>query len=91
MDEGRLLACAPYVELNPVRARRRRAWRRCWIVQAMGGVPGRGLCEAEHRAIRAGKRTGRPLGSAEFVSELERRLGRGLARPKAGPEAKAES
>ena len=50
---------------------------------------GHGLGEAEHKAIQAGERTGRPLGGAEFVADLERRLGRTLARRKPGPKPKA--
>jgi hypothetical protein len=42
------------------------------------------LSAGEHAAIRAGERTGRPLGSAEFTAGLERRLGRPLARRKLG-------
>ena len=49
-----------------------------------------GLSEAEHAAIRVGERTGRPLGSPEFVAALERRLGRVLARQKPGPKVKAD-
>jgi len=48
-----------------------------------------GLSEAEHEAIRAGERTGRPLGSPGFVARLERRLKRPLARQKPGPKPKA--
>ena len=44
----------------------------------------RGLGEDEHKALRAGERTGRPLGSAEFMAALERDLGRTLARQKPG-------
>ena len=43
-----------------------------------------GLSEDEHKALQAGERTGRPLGSAEFVAALERDLGRPLARQKPG-------
>jgi len=32
------------------------------------------------RAIRSAERTGRPLGAREFVQDLERRLGRPIAR-----------
>jgi hypothetical protein len=42
--------------------------------------------EDEHAAIRAGERTGRPLGSAKFVARLEKRLKRPLARQKLGPK-----
>ena len=44
-----------------------------------------GLSEDEHQALRAGERTGRPLGSDAFVAALERDLGRPLARRKPGP------
>ena len=50
------------------------------------GCRAAGLSEAEHGAIRAGERTGRPLGSADFVGDLERRLGRVLARQRPGPK-----
>lgn len=48
-----------------------------------------GLGEAEAEAIRAGERTGRPLGGARFTARLERRLGRTLARRKPGPKPAA--
>ena len=51
---------------------------------------GGGLDEAEHKALQAAERTGRPLGSAAFVAELELRLGRTLARRKPGPKGRAE-
>ncbi len=38
-----------------------------------------GLTEAEGDALRRHERTGRPLGSAAFVADLEQRLGRPLA------------
>ena len=109
LDEAYLLACARYVELNPVRATLAPlagAWR--WS-SARAHLDGRddglvavrplldlvpdwaaflagGLGEAEHEAIRAGERTGRPLGSARFTAALEKRLGRKLARQKPGPK-----
>jgi putative transposase len=111
MDEAYLLACARYVELNPVRAklvRRARDWR--WssarahlagqddeLVRARpllalasdwAGFLAEGLDAADHEAIRAGERTGRPLGSARFVARLEKRLDRPLARQKPGPKPK---
>ncbi len=43
-----------------------------------------GLDKAEHEAIQAGGRTGRPLGSAAFVTNLEQSLGRALAKQKPG-------
>jgi putative transposase len=45
-----------------------------------------GLSASEHKAVRAGERTGRPLGSAPFVARLEKRLGRKLAKRKPGPK-----
>jgi putative transposase len=45
-----------------------------------------GLSAAEREAIQAGERTGRPLGSPDFVAVLEQRLGRVLARRKPGPK-----
>ena len=44
------------------------------------------LTEAEREAVRAHESTGRPLGSPAFVSRLEKRLGRTLARQKPGPK-----
>ena len=43
-----------------------------------------GLADDEREALRAGERTGRPLGSAAFVAGLEQSLGRPLARRKPG-------
>jgi putative transposase len=113
MDEAYLLACARYVELNPVRAqlaRRARDWH--WS-SARAHLAGKddglvevrpllalapdwpdflaaGLEAADRDAIRAGERTGRPLGSARFVARLEKRLDRPLARQKPGPKPKAD-
>jgi putative transposase len=44
------------------------------------------LTEDEREAIDAHESTGRPLGSPSFVSRLEKRLGRTLARQKPGPK-----
>ena len=112
MDEAYLLACARYVELNPVRAqlaRRAREWRWSSARAHLAGADddlvrvrpllalapewsdflAEGLDKADHEAIRAGERTGRPLGSTRFVARLERRLDRPLARQKPGPKPKA--
>jgi putative transposase len=43
-----------------------------------------GLAPAEHAAIRAAERTGRPLGDDAFTARLEQSLGRTLARQKPG-------
>jgi len=45
-----------------------------------------GIGDDEREALRAGERTGRPLGSDAFVAGLERDLGRPLARRKPGPK-----
>jgi putative transposase len=113
MDEAYLMACARYVELNPVRARlarRARDWR--WssarahlaakddelvrVSPLLALAPdwrdflAEGLDADDHEAIRAGERTGRPLGSPRFVAGLEKRLNCPLARQKPGPKPKVE-
>ena len=52
-------------------------------------VLGRGLGEDEHETLRAGERTGRPLGSAAFVAMLEQALDRPITRRKPGRKPKA--
>ena len=47
-----------------------------------------GLDDSVLETIRAGERTGRPLGDAEFVRNLEAATGRQLARRKPGPKGK---
>jgi putative transposase len=109
MDEPHLVACARYVEQNPVRARlvqQARAWR--WssarahlsgrddelvrvkpLLDAVGdwrAFLGEKLGGEELAAIRAGERTGRPKGSPSFIKQIERRLGRVLAKQKPGPK-----
>ena len=109
MDEPYLLACARYVELNPVRAglvARAEEWRWSSAAARLAGRDDRlveasplldrvgdwaaflagGLDPADYAVIRAGERTGRPLGSPGFVGALEARLGRKLARQKPGPK-----
>ena len=49
------------------------------------------LEDADRDIIRAGERTGRPLGSKRFVTQLEERLDRVLARRRPGPKAKEET
>lgn len=48
-----------------------------------------GLSAKDHAAIRAGERTGRPLGATSFVARLEKRLKRPLAKQKPGPKPEA--
>jgi REP-associated tyrosine transposase len=50
---------------------------------------GEGLSGEERDAIRAGERTGRPLGSARFLARLEKQLGRTLIRQKPGPKPRS--
>ncbi len=114
MDEKYLVACARYVELNPVRAQlvtKPEEWR--WssarahlgmdadeLVDAAAMSPfvpdwAAFLAEApgneEYEEIRAGERTGRPLGSSAFVKKLEDRLKRPLTRQKPGRKVKKEA
>jgi putative transposase len=111
MDEAHLMACARYVELNPVRAHlvsRPDAWP--WssakahlagaadglvtvepLLDRAGDWPGflaSGPTQADYDAIRRGERTGRPLGSAQFIESLETRLGRVLTPQKPGRKPK---
>jgi len=114
MDERYLLACARYVELNPVRAklaRQAQDWNwssaRAHLGLATdplvdtGGI-GRlvkdwkeflsgDMNEKELDALRAGERTGRPLGSPAFIEKLECHLKRPLARRKPGPKPKKKA
>lgn len=112
MDESYALACARYIEQNPVRARlvkRPQDWRWSSAKAHLGGrddalvsvrplldiVPDwaahvrAALDRDTYDAIRAGERTGRPLGPARFVAKLERRLKRPLAKQKPGPKPRA--
>jgi putative transposase len=52
-----------------------------WAVFLAGG-----LSDDEREALRAGERTGRPLGSAAFIAGLEQSLARPVARRKPGPK-----
>jgi putative transposase len=45
-----------------------------------------GVSDDERETIRTHESTGRPLGSPAFVTRLEKRLGRTLARQKPGPK-----
>jgi putative transposase len=51
---------------------------------------GLGLDDETRETIRAGERTGRPLGDAGFVALLEEATGRVLARQKPGPKCLSE-
>ncbi|MGE3475278.1 MAG: transposase [Rhodospirillaceae bacterium] len=111
MDESYLLACARYVEQNPVRAklvRRARDWRwssaRAHLERRSDGLVdvnplleiapdwaallGSPLDGEDYESLRAGERTGRPLGPKRFIGQLEKRLKRPLAKQKPGPKPK---
>jgi putative transposase len=113
MDEAHLLACARYVELNPVRAglvERADAWpwssARAHLDGADDGVVRvapllervadwrgflrGGVDEAALAAIRRHARTGRPLGAASWLEDLEARLGRRLRPGTPGRPRKAQ-
>jgi hypothetical protein len=57
-------------------------WRSQWTEAEWSSILANGQCQPE--SIRRATYTGRPLGSADFVADLERRLGRKLKRQKAG-------
>jgi len=110
MDERYVLACARYVELNPVRARLVRS-ARVWtwssarahlakqddkvvrvrplldLAPDWKGFLRAGVEPDDLAALRTHTRTGRPLGPAPFVTQLEKRLGRRLRKAKPGPKA----
>jgi putative transposase len=50
-----------------------------------------GLDEPTLESIRRGERTGRPLGSSDFVQRLEAETGRKLARQKPGPKTSTDA
>lgn len=59
------------------------------LVSDWAGFLKAGLREEDRQAIRAGERTGRPLGSVPFTAGLEQRLGRTLARRRPGRKKRA--
>jgi putative transposase len=52
------------------------------------GFLAEGVSREELKRIGASERTGRPLGSPAFVTRLEKKLGRTLAKQKPGPKPK---
>lgn len=58
---------------------------RNWRAMLRRGLEAGDIDPEEEAAIEARMRTGRPLGDAAFVVELERRTGRPLAKRKPGP------
>jgi putative transposase len=112
MDERYLLACARYIENNPVRAKlakRPEKWQWSSAIAHLSGrnddlvnvepilsilnedwrkFLGGAIPSEELDEIRKHSRTGRPLGSKDFVSRLEQRLGRDLMPKKPGRKPK---
>ena len=114
MDSFHVLACARYIELNPVRAKLVSApedWSWSSAKAHLSGVS-EGVTQLEPLAsevgdwraflsagisddylekLRSAERTGRPLGDATFLAELEARTGRALTKQKPGPKPRASS
>ena len=60
-------------------------WKRCYSRERWRDILATGIGEeAELERIREATRTGRPLGSPDFVQDVGLRLGRALERRKAG-------
>ena len=64
------------------------AWRRHWTVTAWREYLGEGEIESKLAVIRQRTHTGRPLGTAEFIQDLEKATQRQLALQKRGPREK---
>jgi hypothetical protein len=64
------------------------AWRRHWTVTTWRQYLGEGEIESKLAVIRQRTHTGRPLGTAEFIQDLEKALQRQLALQKRGPREK---
>ena len=79
---------AGYVHVrDPTNLLDREAWSELCPLNDWGEVLAAATPEEQHAArLRQATRTGRPLGSPEFISELEARLQRTLTRQKPGPE-----
>jgi putative transposase len=110
LDEEYLLACARYIERNPVRAglvqnpeewpwssaaahikKKDDAFVEAGPLKAMvrkrwADFLSVEIADDEIEALQKHERTGRPLGSREFVEDLEERLGRTLLPQKPGPK-----
>jgi putative transposase len=65
-----------------------REWRRDWSVEEWTQMLGQGAAEAA--AIREATYGGRPFGSEQFMSTVERQLGRRIAAGKPGRPRKSE-
>jgi putative transposase len=64
-------------------------WSACWTKQSWREFLERGEAESDLEAVRQCTHTGRPLGSAEFIRELEGTTNRRLTRAKGGRPVKA--
>jgi putative transposase len=86
LDRDHLAQTLTYVELNPVRAGLvAETWQWAWSSAAGrvcesgdGGLLGAGLSDEDLDRIRRATRVGEPLGSKNFIMDLERRAGRVL-------------
>lgn len=63
-------------------------WQHCWTPAAWRKHLAAGSREGEAEAIRESTHTGRPLGTPEFIEQLERTSGRHLAPQKGGRSRK---
>ena len=67
---------------------------RCYLEQEMedwGGFLRSGTQDDDIKELDHHARTGRPLGDASFIDNLERLLGRRLLKQKPGPRTRAQS
>jgi putative transposase len=64
------------------------AWRPHWAVTTSRQYLGEGEIESKLAVIRRRTHTGRPLGTAEFIQDLEKATQRQLALKKRGPREK---
>jgi hypothetical protein len=60
------------------------AWRLCWSGATWRKYLRAGEIESDRNAIRRSTYSGRPLGTAEFIEDLEQKMRRRLALQKGG-------
>lgn len=92
LDEGYLLACTRYVELNPVSAgivKKPESWR--WSsakahVKRRDDILSQTKPLLSKAILRKHERTGRPIGDEAFIQRLERLLDRRLKPKWPGPK-----
>ncbi|MEI7931693.1 MAG: transposase, partial [Alphaproteobacteria bacterium] len=73
--DGALVTAGPLLALEPD-----------WQAFLAAGLP-----EEDLQTLRAGERTGRPLGSDAFIKDLETRAGRSLAPRRRGPKPRSQT